>query len=78
LLSLCDLVVHMPFRLRLSLFQFSLLFLGKTEFDPDEDAHVVGDCVKVIVVTTFCPSRTINLIPKFNIQPKPICSAACS
>ena len=26
-----------------------LLFLGKTEFGPDEDAHVVGDCVKVIV-----------------------------
>lgn len=25
-----------------------LSFLGKTEFTPDEDAHVVGDCVKVI------------------------------
>ena len=25
-----------------------LSFLGKTEFAPDEDAHVVGDCVKVI------------------------------
>lgn len=24
------------------------LFLGKTEFSPDEDAHVVGDCIKVL------------------------------
>lgn len=23
------------------------LSAGKTEFDPDEDAHVIGDCVKV-------------------------------
>lgn len=30
----------------------SLLLLGKTEFGPDEDAHVVGDCIKVVVVTT--------------------------
>lgn len=29
-------------------FLMILLFLGKTEFAPDEDAHVVGDCVKVI------------------------------
>lgn len=27
-------------------------YLGKTEFDPDEDAHVVGDCVKVLLRTT--------------------------
>lgn len=30
----------------------SLLILGKTEFGPDEDAHVVGDCIKVVVVST--------------------------
>lgn len=24
-----------------------LLFIGKNEFGSDEDAHVVGDCVKV-------------------------------
>lgn len=26
-----------------------LLIPGKTEFDSDEDAHIVGDCVKVLV-----------------------------
>lgn len=26
---------------------YVLLFSGKIEFDPDEDAHIVGDCVKV-------------------------------
>lgn len=28
-----------------------MLVLGKTEFGADEDAHVVGDCVKVIFST---------------------------
>ena len=27
---------------------FHICNLGKTEFGSDEDAHVVGDCVKVI------------------------------
>lgn len=25
----------------------SYVITGKVEFDPDEDAHVIGDCVKV-------------------------------
>lgn len=25
----------------------SFLIIGKNEFDPEEDAHVIGDCVKV-------------------------------
>lgn len=32
---------------------FVCLFIGRNEFDPDEDAHVVGDCVKVLVGTLF-------------------------
>jgi len=27
-----------------------LIFPGKTEFGPEEDAHVVGDCVKVFIL----------------------------
>jgi hypothetical protein len=29
---------------------FLLIFSGKVEFDADEDAHVVGDCVKVLIL----------------------------
>lgn len=27
-----------------------LIFSGKVEFDAEEDAHVVGDCVKVLML----------------------------
>jgi len=27
-----------------------LIFPGKTEFGAEEDAHVVGDCVKVFIL----------------------------
>jgi hypothetical protein len=29
------------------LFKTHLFFLGKNEFSPEEDAHVIGDCIKV-------------------------------
>lgn len=29
---------------------FNLPLAGKNEFAPDEDAHVVGDCVKVLLL----------------------------
>lgn len=32
---------------------FLLIFPGKTEFGPEEDAHVVGDCVKVFILASF-------------------------
>lgn len=42
---------------------FALLFLGKTEFGSDEDAHVVGDCVKVICLVNWCHfSRLMQLV----------------
>lgn len=28
-----------------------VISLGKTEFVLEEDAHVIGDCVKVLVIT---------------------------
>ena len=28
-----------------------LLLLGKTDFGSDEDAHVIGDCIKVLLFT---------------------------
>lgn len=36
---------------------------GKTEFSPDEDAHVIADCIKVIhcAVETFHNSTTSQL-----------------
>lgn len=39
--------MHRIFQLCLT--YFFLTVLGKTEFGPNEDAHVVGDCVKVLV-----------------------------
>lgn len=45
-----QLFVAMPFILRDCGSPISLLlFVGKTEFSADEDAHVIGDCVKVLV-----------------------------
>lgn len=32
------------------------IYLGKTEFSPEEDPHVVGDCVKVL----YCVSTMIS------------------
>lgn len=26
-----------------------ICFLGKNEFSPEEDAHVIGDCIKVYI-----------------------------
>lgn len=45
---MCNLVFRL-FILQLCLSYFFFTILGKTEFGPDEDAHVVGDCVKVHV-----------------------------
>lgn len=29
--------------------KLAVLFLGKSDFGEEEDAHVIGDCVKVLV-----------------------------
>lgn len=50
------------FQTTVTLLYFLLLFLGKTEFGPDEDAHVVGDCIKVIVVCPYLASMTHEYI----------------
>lgn len=42
----------MPFCFRIRYFLLLIyvkMFEGKTEFGPGEDAHVIGDCVKVMV-----------------------------
>lgn len=35
------------------IFEHRVLIVGKNEFSPDEDAHVVGDCVKVLFFPNF-------------------------
>ena len=37
--------------MKLECFPYVLIFAGKTEFGSEEDAHVVGDCVKVLYIS---------------------------
>lgn len=40
-------LIHFCLFLLSSLAAYFIFVVGKTEFSSDEDAHVVGDCVKV-------------------------------
>ena len=51
----------MSFKLR-----FSHVVLGKTEFGADEDAHVVGDCVKVLFFG--CLMSVVRSMILFDLQ----------
>lgn len=32
---------------------------GRNHFAPDEDAHVIGDCIKVWLVSCFCAANSL-------------------
>lgn len=40
------------------------IFSGKVEFDAEEDAHVVGDCVKVLMLVLITVKPLFLIIGK--------------
>jgi hypothetical protein len=40
------------------------IFSGKVEFDAEEDAHVVGDCVKVLTLVLIIVKTLFLIIGK--------------